>query len=493
MSLILDPLRRFAQAITDNFAQATLRAQPEDQLKAPAKDLLRMAGDAFGIRVGTRTEAQPGGIQARPDIGVATEGLLCGFVELKAPGLGANPSRLPGRQNQAQWEKFKNLPNLIYTDGNQWRLFRAGEEVATARVRLAGDIREDGADAVDHPAATSLERLLREFLGWAPTVPHAPRDLAHFLAPLTRLLRDEVRDAVQRPHSAVAVLAGQWRDRLFPAADDNQFADAYAQVLTYALLLARLSGAPDLTPDRAANILDARNGLLAQTLRLLGDPEAREDIRLGFGPLKRALEALDPHDFTRRSPSDPWLYFYEEFLAAYDPRLRQDHGVYYAPVEVVGCQVRLISELLATVFGKALNFADDGVTFFDPAVGTGTYTLAAIDHSLNLVELRSGRGAVPGRATRLAREFFGFEILVGPYAVCHLRLTQKVTAAEVGGTLPGGRPNVYLADTLDSPNLLPRGLETLTSISSTWSTSSTAKPAPGGRAGSLTISAASTA
>ena len=135
--------------------------------------------------------------------------------------------------------------------------------------------------------------------------------------------------------------------------------------------------------------------------------------------------------------------------------------MYYTPVEVVGCQVRLISELLASIFGKALSFADDGVTFLDPAVGTGTYPLAAIDHALELVEAHSGRGAIPGRATQLARNFFGFEILVGPYAVCHLRLTQKVTAADIGGTLPDGRPRVYLADTLDSPNTLPRGLRTL--------------------------------
>jgi hypothetical protein len=76
-------------------------------------------------------------------------------------------------------------------------------------------------------------------------------------------------------------VAGQWRDRLFPTADDNQFADAYAQVLTYALLLARLSGAADLTPDRAANILDERSGLLAQTLRLLGDQPRRPTSNLG--------------------------------------------------------------------------------------------------------------------------------------------------------------------------------------------------------------------
>jgi hypothetical protein len=93
---LLAPLRRFAQAVTDNFAQITVRAQPEDQLKGPVQNPLCSAGGAFGIQVATRTEAQPGGVQARPDIGVATDNLLCGFVELKAPGLGANPSGLAG-------------------------------------------------------------------------------------------------------------------------------------------------------------------------------------------------------------------------------------------------------------------------------------------------------------------------------------------------------------------------------------------------------------
>jgi hypothetical protein len=205
-----------------------------------------------------------------------------------------------------------------------------------------------------------------------------------------------------------------------------------------------LNGARDLTPDSAADVLDRGNGLLAETLRVLGHRSALDEIALGFGPLQRALRAPDPHDFAKRSPSDPWLYFYEEFLGAYDPKLRKDYGVYYTPPPVVRCQVRLISELLRERFGKRLSFADDGVTFLDPAVGTGTYPLAAIDHALALVRERSGPGQVGPRASQMARNFFGFEILVGPYAVAHLRLTQKLTAEETGGTLPSGRVQIYL-------------------------------------------------
>src|SRR6516162_1104195 len=103
----------------------------------------------------------------------------------------------------------------------------------------------------------------------------------------------------------------------------------------------------------------------------------REELRVGFELLQRSLEALNPHDFLKSKP-DLWLYFYEDFLAAYDPKLRKDFGVYYTPREVVELQVRLVSELLEQHFDKRLGFADDGVVFLDPAVGTGTYLVAAI-------------------------------------------------------------------------------------------------------------------
>jgi hypothetical protein len=175
------------------------------------------------------------------------------------------------------------------------------------------------------------------------------------------------------------------------------------------------------------------------------------------------MEALDPAEFLKTKP-DLWLYFYEDFLAAYDPKLRKDYGVYYTPREVVELQVRLASELVEKRFGKKLGFADDGVVFLDPAVGTGTYLVACIKHALEKVKARSGKGAVPPRILQMADNMYGFEILVGPYAVAHLRLTQALEGAmnegkskdEVPATL-GKRLRIYMADTLASPNKAPPG------------------------------------
>ena len=229
------------------------------------------------------------------------------------------------------------------------------------------------------------------------------------------------------------------------------------------MLLARLSGATKLNPADAAKSLDKNNGLLARTLELLGQTDARQELVTGFEMLQRSLEALNPHDFLKSRP-DLWLYFYEDFLAAYDPKLRKDFGVYYTPREVVELQVRLAGELLEKRFSKKLSFADDGVVFLDPAVGTGTYPVAAVKHGLERVAQRSGKPAVPARAKQMAENLYGFEVLVGPYAVAHLRLTQALEGAINNSKAPGEdeeklhkRLNIFLADTLESPNSAPPG------------------------------------
>src|SRR5690606_16611615 len=153
------------------------------------------------------------------------------------------------------------------------------------------------------------------------------------------------------------------------------------QTLTYGLLLARVEGQNELDLNSAANALETNHGLLAGALRVLGQPDARRELGAGLDVLLRVLNALDP-DVWRQSPAgdtDPWLYFYEDFLAEYDRRLRDDAGVYYTPVQVIRAQVRLIEEVLRTRFGKARGFNAPGVTVLDPAAGTGAYPLAILE------------------------------------------------------------------------------------------------------------------
>ena len=444
-------LEEFADTLRKKFALPGT-ASPEDQLKSPVEELLKGAGVVFGLSVQSRTETHLSEHKVRPDIAIHVDKLICGYVELKAPGRGADAPKLKSAHNKAQWNKLKSLPNLIYTDGRDWALYRDGARLG-AIVRLDDDPTKKGSKAVSEANCDALSALFRDFLGWAPIVPHRPRLLAQYLAPLTRFLRSEVEAALSNSDSAVVLLANEWRQHFLPEADDSQFADAYAQTVAYALLLACLSGADDLDPAAAAKTLGTSNSVLALALDRLGQKEARDELRVGFELLRRSLSALDPHEFLKTSP-DIWLYFYEDFLAAYDPKLRKDFGVYYTPREVVELQVRLVSELLESRFGKSAGFADDGVVFLDPSVGTGTYLVAAVKHGLARVRNRYGDGSVPARAAQMARNMHGFEILIGPYAVAHVRLTQ---ALESEGAQLGDRLNIYLADTLASPHVAPPG------------------------------------
>ncbi|RPH96198.1 DNA methyltransferase [candidate division KSB1 bacterium] len=435
----------FAQALQENF-RAQASAQPEDQLKSPVQELIKQAGILSHRKVVTRTEAHAGRGIGRPDIAVLVDGLLCGYIELKAPGKGGNPDALKGEADKAQWKRFRSLPNIFYTDGTEWGLYQNGKRAADL-FEFDGDVTKKGKRAIRE--TQGLQWLFELFLTWNPIVPKDPVELANVLAPLCHYLREDVLNALQNPKSNITELAREWREILFPDADDPKFADAYAQTLTYGLLLARFSGDEPLTMDNAPLRLDKAHGVLAQALRILGQTDVQNDIEVPLELLIRAINAVDREQFQRRR-EDPWLYFYEYFLAAYDPKLRRDYGVYYTPIEVIRAQVNLVAELLESEFDKPMNFADDGVVFLDPGAGTGAYPLAALHYGLRAVTNKYGEGMVAGRASKIAENMHAFETLVGPYAVAHMRLTQAIL--DYGGKLPSDGAHVYLSDTLESPN-----------------------------------------
>lgn len=447
-------LQEFAADIMGKMTQLTL-GEPEDQVRGPFENLMAAVAEAIGWNVVCTGETPLPNRLGRPDYAVHLNQLLAGYVELKAPGVGANANRFKGH-NRDQFKRFSAIPNILYTDGNEWALYRDGELVDKI-VHLSGDVAADGAKAAAPQDAHALERLLRDFFSWQPIIPTDRKgkiDLkgyAALLAPITRMLRDDVTDALKDPASPLVQLAKDWRQLLFPDAPDEQFADAYAQTVAFALLLGRSEGADPLTLNSAESALSAQHNLLSRALQVLTDPGARAEMAASLDLLLRVIAAVPLATFT--GPQDPWLYFYEDFLAAYDPKLRKNAGAYYTPVEVVHCQVRLIDDLLVNRLGKPMGFADPSIVTLDPAAGTGTYLLGVIGHALGRIEADQGKGAVAGQATELAKNLYGFELMVGPYAVTELRVSRALR--DRGAALPKDGTHVYLTDTLESPHAKP--------------------------------------
>ena len=434
--------------------------QPEEQLRSPFETLLRETSATLGAPAECVGEPALPDSLGRPDYAVHVGGLLTGYAELKAPSKGVDARHFRGR-DRAQFKRFSAIPNLLYVDGNEWALYRNGERTGPV-VRLAGDVTKSGRRAATPEDAAALERLVLDFLSWKPLVATdrsgsvVLKRFADQIAPLCRMLREDVLGELKNPRSRLVSLQRHWRQLLFPDASDKQFADAYAQTVTFALLLGRSEGAEPLTLRTAQDQLAARHGRLSRSLQVLTDVlaggPASVALTASLDLLLRVIGVVPTKALS--SADDPWLYFYEDFLAAYNPALRKNAGVYYTPVEVVRAQVRLVDDLLAKRLGKPLGFAEPDVVTLDPAAGTGTYLLGVISQALGRVAAQQGAGSVPGYAASLAANLYGFEFMTGPYAVAELRVSRALD--DRGAKVPANAgPHLYLTDALEGPHAEP--------------------------------------
>ena len=444
-------LQDFADSVRTKFALGG-SGEPEDQLRAPIENLFEAFGRIIHRGIVLTGEPHLKERLGKPDFAAHDSKQTIGYVEAKAPGKGADPASYKGHDLE-QWQRFRSVPNILYTDGNDWALYRSGEREGSI-IRFERDVRRDGHVAVSSENADLLFQIFAGFCSWTPIVPRKPKDLAEFLAPYCRLIRGEVEEALGSSRSPLRSLKKEIKALLFPEATDRQFADAYAQTVIFALLLARLEGADILDLSDAYRVLESRHLLLSRSLQFLTDPQARQEISGSLGLTQRVIQEILPETLKGDSGDDnPWLFFYEFFLAKYDPKLRREWGVYYTPVEVVRAQVALIDEILTRDLDRTMGFVEPGIITLDPALGTGTYLLAIMDHALRRVEREEGAGAVRGGARSLATNLHGFEWLVGPYAVAQLRYSRALLAK--GASLPPSGIGIYLTNTLESPHTHP--------------------------------------
>ena len=227
---LVDVIAQFGKSAKAKLSNPSVTGEPEDQLRAPFESLVNQMAALCGFAPGAVVavgETSLASLHTRPDYAITVKGALVGFVELKAPGKGADPRRMKGAHDKAQWQRLQSLPNLIYADGNEFSLWRNGE-LAASLVRLDGDIETSGDKlAPGH----DLQALFDFFFGWNPIAPATAKELAEVSARLCRLLRDEVAEALAEKSDALTTLAADWRDLLFPQASDKQFAEGYAQAV----------------------------------------------------------------------------------------------------------------------------------------------------------------------------------------------------------------------------------------------------------------------
>ena len=397
-------------------------------------------------------EARRDDLDVRPDFAVDVDGIRVGYVELKAPGYGV-PTRWQRRdkRNDEQFKKLQALPLVLYSDGHLWALFRYGQRVGDV-AELVGDLATAGRRLA--PADKKFASLLTNFLSAPPERPRSLAEIVRVSAGLCDLLREEVAVGLSREArdrtcgTRLTDIAAEWRELLLPSLGNEDFAHAYAQTVTFALLLARAEGIDfdGASLDSIADRLSKKHLLMGKALETLVFDDDQSSVAIDT--LVRVLAQVDWSELND-SKDDRYQLLYERFLQRYDPQLRKSSGSYYTPRPLVSFIVRFVNDLLMTRLDVHRGLTEDRVVVVDPAMGTGTFLAEIVQVVAEEVRREEDPLQVAPRLRSLAGRLIGFEKQVAPFAVAEFQLHETM---RVHGVELPKEESRFLVDTLDDPS-----------------------------------------
>lgn len=493
----------------------TRKSPKEPDIQEGVLDLLDIIAKGFGLRKPpNRRRLQAFALPTDHDIGIDPEeresafggnnpfggvtlrderSRLLGYIVYPLKNK-ADASRL--RKHLAENNRFHNVL-VVYPDEDQASLeLWQGHEQLTGKLRK-GQGYKDAADVVN---------LLSRFFVVSKAKVRNPTELAQELAYRARYLRrlavkqlDEEQDK-----GPLRNLYNAFKEALVHDQSEDEFADAFAQTITYGLLTARWTGNDQLvgagerlTRQTALKHLPAASPFLNELFRSALSVRLDEQRGRLLWLVDDIADLLDRIDVTyvfgvgdkdSDNATDPVIHFYEPFLAAYDKELKNKRGVFFTPRPVVSYIVQSVHELLQNEFGlddglastdtwgdvakriaglkipEGVNATDPFVCILDPATGTGTFLFECIEviertmknrwrmelatHPDDQVIAARWREYVP---KHLLPRLCGYELMMASYAVAHLKLYFKL--AETGYKLSDSdRLGVYLTNTLELPS-----------------------------------------
>ena len=375
----------------------------------------------------------------RPDF-VAMNGLLpLGYIEAEAYGRDLN--RLTGHAQEQNARFIENLDNFILTNFVDFQLWTEGQQREEARV---GD------------GTGGFETLLERFLNAEPVQIATPETLARYLARRTRELQTQVTTVLTDESSDIYRMFSAFKELLLSTLTPDDFADMYAQTLAYGLFAARctLPNATNFSRHTAVDALPRSNPFLIELFHHIASPRLEANVTYILDEIAALLRNVPTEMFrtafdVRNHFEDPVIHFYETFLAEYDPQRRVDRGVYYTPPQVISYIVRSVDSLLKTELNRPDGLADENTLILDPATGTGGFLLRVLEHIQASVTQTYGTAEWQQYVNaELVKRIFGFELLVAPYTIAHLKLGLFLQAQ---GWHADERLQIYLTNTLEQP------------------------------------------
>jgi predicted helicase len=443
----MTPFSEYLAAIRKKLA---LGDATEQTHRAALENLL----DAVGKGIAATNEPRRIACGA-PDFNITRNKVPLGHIETKDIGVNLDDMERGKGPNGEQFKRYLVLPNWILTDYLEFRWFVTGEKRLTARL---AELDAQGKIRVLPDGEQKLGQLLQMFFVQPALTVGTAKEFAERMAQMTRNVRDPIVATFEHGSASDKGWLENWltafREVLIPDLDEKQFADMFAQTLAYGLFAARVNSpaGKSFSREMAAFCLPKTNPFLRKLFAEFAGVDMPETFAWAVDDivelLKHAAMSEVLRDFGKgKAKEDPVVHFYETFLKAYDPKTRELRGVYYTPEPVVSYIVRSIDHLLKTRFGRPKGLADENTLVLDPATGTATFLYFVVRHIYE--HFASQKGAWDSYvAHHLLNRLFGFELLMAPYAIAHLKLGLELqeTGYKFGSDQ---RLGIYLTNTLE--------------------------------------------
>lgn len=414
-----------------------------------------------------------------PDYILTKNSLPIGFIEAKDIG---DKDLLGENRNKEQFDRYKiSLENIIFTDYLSFYFYRNQECVA--QIAIAQIVNGKIKPITDN--FSEFEQLLGNFCSYNIENIKTASQLAELMAHKAKLLAQTIEQALlqdkeNKEESSLYDQFKAFKEILIHDISEKNFADVYAQTITYGLFTARYHDPtlPTFSRIEAYNLLPKSNPFLKKLFGYLAGLEVDKRIEWIADDLIQVFLACDVtkmlNTYDYKQYKDPIVHFYEDFLEKYDPVQRKAMGVWYTPIPVVNFMVQALDHILKKHFNLPKGLADNSkvkvkikqtskgeggydeiekefhrVQLLDPATGTGTFLAQVVDYIHQKMQTQQGmwQGYVQDH---LLPRINGFEILMASYAIAHLKL--DLLLQKTGFKYSDNqRLQVYLTNSLEEP------------------------------------------
>ncbi|EJB21445.1 putative adenine specific DNA methyltransferase 1 [Helicobacter pylori CPY6261] len=367
---------------------------------------------------------------SQPDFRVSFQGLNIGYIENKR--VGENLSQF---LKSDQIRKYLELnPNLMLTNYLDFMWVGKDENNAPSikkEISIASPDELSKPLKPDPQTERDLIELFKSFFNYEAAPITNAKDFATHLSPRTRYLKDALIKYQEK--TQVSSIFNNFKEYLYEELSFEDFSDAFAQTLTYSLFLAKLNHPFEkINLDNVRSSIPKNFAVIREMADFLKKLDGIKEIQWLLNEILSSINHVDMDSIIKdlNDDKDPYLHFYETFLSAYDPKLRESKGVYYTPDSVVKFIINALDSLLKTHFKDAplglKSALDNGnIKLLDFATGTGTFLLEAFRKALEMRKTSDGGiSTKEDKYQNLLKQFYGFEYLIAPYAIAHLNLSQ---------------------------------------------------------------------